>query len=146
MAIKHTNLPAVNGDDTLSCSSPSFSEMNITHVMKCQLQCGPVLDRSTTTPTRATPLSSAFVMLTSVKACQPEGGADLERDSRVTSTTVAPQSSDSERNISRDCTSQSQGGGPDLGWRMATPTLGDSSSAFYWHSKQICGPPLCPIS
>jgi hypothetical protein len=29
--------PAVNGDDTLSCSSPHFSEMNITHVMKCQL-------------------------------------------------------------------------------------------------------------
>jgi hypothetical protein len=21
-----------------------------------------------------------------------------------------------------------------------------SSSAFYWHSKQISGPPLCPIS
>jgi hypothetical protein len=23
---------------------------------------------------------------------------------------------------------------------------GSSSSAFYWHSKQISGPPLCPIS
>ena len=40
--------PAVNGDDTLSCSSPpNFSVMDITHEKKCQPQGGPELERNT---------------------------------------------------------------------------------------------------
>jgi hypothetical protein len=103
--------PAVNGDDTLSYSSPSFSEMNITHVMKCQRQCGPELEQSTATPTCTTVLSSAFAMFTSAKKCQSEGGTEVERDSKGMPTTTDPQSSDSERNISLANTCQSQGGG-----------------------------------
>jgi hypothetical protein len=38
--------PVVNGDDTLSCSSPpNFSDMNITHEKKCQPQGGTELER-----------------------------------------------------------------------------------------------------
>jgi hypothetical protein len=64
--------------------------MNITHVMKCQLQCGPELEQSTTTHSLVTPLVSAFATLTSAKKCQPEGGAALERDSKDTPATGAP--------------------------------------------------------
>jgi hypothetical protein len=70
--------------DTLSGSSPHFSEMNITHVMKCQLQCGPELECSTATPPRSTHLASAFAMLTSAKTCQAERGAALELDNKDT--------------------------------------------------------------
>jgi hypothetical protein len=69
-------------------------------VMKCQRQCGPELEQSTATPTCTTVLSSVFAMLTSAKKCQSEGGTELEHDSKGTPTTTAPQSSDSERNIS----------------------------------------------
>jgi hypothetical protein len=129
-AASSRSAPAVNGDATLSCSSPPhFSEMNIPHVKKCHLHCGTELERSTTTPTLATPLSSAFAMLTSVKTCQPEGGAELERDSKGAPTTTDPQSCDSERNILLTSTCQSQGGGSDLERRMSTPTLADPLSS-----------------
>ena len=44
--------PAVQGDDTLSCSSPpNFSDMNITHEKKHQPQGGSELERTPVTPT-----------------------------------------------------------------------------------------------
>jgi hypothetical protein len=110
--------------------------------MKCQLQCGPELEQSTATHPRATPLSSAFAMLTSAEKCQAEGGAELERDSKDMPATGAPQSYDSERNISLASTCQSQGGGSDLGRSMATPTLGDplSSALVMSTPGKICPP------
>jgi hypothetical protein len=111
--------------------------MNITHVMKCQRECGPELEQSTATPTRDTALSSPFTVLTSAKTCQPEGGAEFERDNKGTPTTMTPQSSDSERNISLVITSQSQGGGSDLGHRMTTPTLGDPVSSALTMSTPV---------
>jgi hypothetical protein len=117
-------------------------------VMKCQLQCGPELERSTPTPTRNTHLASAFSMLTSVKTCQSEGGATLELDNKGTPSTVAPESSDSERNISLADTSQSQGGGPDLGRSMTTPTLGDPLSSALAMSTPVktCPPHILSVS
>jgi hypothetical protein len=77
-------------------------------------------------------------MLTWTTKCQSEGRAELERDSKGTPTTVVPQSSASERNISLVNTCQSQGGGPDLGYRMTTPTLGDPLSSVMSTPVNTC--------
>ena len=72
-------------------------------------------------------------MTTPIKTCHPQGGTELECDSKGTSTPAAPQSSDSKSNISSATTCQSQGGGPDLEHSMvnpvANPTLFDPLSS-----------------
>ena len=49
-------------------------------------------------------------MITPAQTCQPEGGAELERDSKDTPTPATPQCSDSQRYISSTNTCQPQGG------------------------------------
>ncbi len=99
--------------------------MHITHEKQRQPQEGAELESSTATPTLASPLSSALVMITPVKTCQPECGVD----SKGTRTPAAPQSSVSKRNISPSSTCQSQGSGPELERSMTTPTLADPLSS-----------------
>ena len=90
--------PAVNGDDTLSCSSPpNFSEMHITHEKQRQPQGGAELESGTATPTLASPLSSALAMITPVKTCQPVSGTG----SKGTPIPDTPQSSVSKRTFLR---------------------------------------------
>jgi len=70
--------------------------MNIVDEKKCEPQGGTEIEYSTATSTHTVPLSSAcstaLEMITPVKTCQTQGGAELTNDSKGTPTPVAPQS------------------------------------------------------
>ena len=62
------------------------------HEKKCQPQGADQIGCTTTIPTLASPLSSAFAMITPVNTCQSQGAAELETDDRGTPTPSYPLS------------------------------------------------------